>query len=134
MTVRAIPPSQPSPIEGEGFEVRTPRRRWDWPVAEAGEDTGGKTGGRGAVFLVAAGAEDFVHGAEREAAARQRAVDRIDPERQHTVPRRPLDPSDPLTQRAQLGIAGHIFGTPPPPKCCCFVLKIVGCQSARLFR
>jgi len=37
---------------------------------EPGEDGGGKTGGGGAVFLVAALPDDLVHGAEREPAAR----------------------------------------------------------------
>ena len=66
---------------------------------EPGEDAGGETCRSGAVFLVAPGAQYLVHGAEREAAARQSAVERADIERQRAMPGGPLDKPDPIAQR-----------------------------------
>jgi len=59
-------------------------------------DAGGEPGHGGAVFLVGAGAENFVHRAERQPATRQDAVDRGNLKRQHPMPQRawPLDPAD----------------------------------------
>jgi len=74
---------------------------------QAGEDAGGKAGRGGGVFLVAALAEDLVHGAERQPAARQGAVDRHDIERQDAMARRPLDPADLITERGEIGRTRH---------------------------
>jgi hypothetical protein len=73
----------------------------------AGEDAGGEPGRRGAVLLVAAGAEDLVHRAQGEAAARQGLVDRRDAERQDAMPRRLLDPSDPIAKPGEIGRTRH---------------------------
>jgi hypothetical protein len=78
--------------------------------AEPGEDAGSKTRGSGAVFLVAAFSDDLVHGAEREPAARQGAIDRGDAERQDAMPGRLLDLSDALAKRAEAGGGGHTCG------------------------
>ena len=68
--------------------------------AEAGEDAGGKPGSGGAILLVAALSQDLVHGAEREAATGQGAVDRGDSERQHAMPRRRwlFQPPEPVAE------------------------------------
>ena len=68
--------------------------------AEPAEDAGGEGGGKRAILLVAAHAEDLVHGAAREPAARQGPVDRGDAERQHPMHRRcrPLDPPNPFAK------------------------------------
>jgi hypothetical protein len=66
---------------------------------EAAENVSGKSGGKRAILLVAAGSQDFVQGASREPAVRQYPVDRRDTKGQHSMRhrRRPLDPPDALT-------------------------------------
>jgi hypothetical protein len=78
--------------------------------AETGEDAGDKTGSDGAVFLVAAGAQHFVHGAECEAAAGQHGVDRAEAERQHAMPRRLFQLPDTGAKRIEMGHTGHGSG------------------------
>jgi len=80
---------------------------------QPGEDGGGETCRGGAIFLVAADAGYFVHGAEREAAARQGAVESGDAKRQHTMAGGLLDMPDAIAQRCQAaavaaGGAGHV--------------------------
>jgi hypothetical protein len=60
----------------------------------------GKSGGEGAILLVAAYSQDLVQGAPRESAARQCPIDRRDTKGQHSMRhrRRPLDPPDALTK------------------------------------
>jgi len=74
-------------------------------LAEPPGDTGGKPGCGGAVFLVGTGAEDFMHRAERQSAARQGAVERLDLKRQRPMSQRarPLDPADTVLQGDKLG-------------------------------
>src|SRR6266851_2491505 len=83
------PHPNPPPLAGEGTTQRCnplPRKRGRVRVGaggkvtrragpEPGEDAGGEACRGGAVFLIAAGAQYLMHGAEREAAAQQRAVD-----------------------------------------------------------
>jgi len=72
---------------------------------EAPEYVGGKGGGERAIFFVAAGSQDLVHGAPCESAARQSPVDRRNTERQNPMRRRrrPLDPPDALTKLRKKG-------------------------------
>jgi hypothetical protein len=83
--------------------------------AKAGEDAGDKAGSGGGVLLVAAGAENFVHRAEREAALRQGAVDRGDAERQYAMLGWPFEPPDPIAKRIEAFGVRHAVGKP-----CCF--------------
>jgi hypothetical protein len=72
--------SQPRPVQ-IGL-LQTPQHR---ASAQPRQDAGNKTGNGGAVLFVAAGAQDFVHSAERQPAFRQDLVDGIDAERQHAM-------------------------------------------------
>src|SRR5580700_11516792 len=74
---------------------------------KAGEDAGDKAGSGGAILLIAALPKDLVHGAEREAAARQGAVDRREAKGQHAMPRRRLDLPDPIAKRRETGRWRH---------------------------
>jgi len=67
--------------------------------SEPGEDAGGEARRGGTVFLIAAGAGYLVHGAEREAAARQGIVERGDAKGQHAMPGGLLDMPDLIAQR-----------------------------------
>ena len=60
--------------------------RNDTGRGKSSQDCGGKAGGRGSVFLIAASAEDFVHRAKPEPAIRQGGIDRRHAERQDAVP------------------------------------------------
>jgi hypothetical protein len=68
-------------------------------------DAGGETRRGGAIFLVGAAAVDFMQRAERQSAARQDAIDRLDSERQYPMPQRagPLDPADAVLQGDKRG-------------------------------
>lgn len=74
-------------------------------LAEPSGDAGDKACRGGAVLLVKPGAEDFVHRAERQPAARQDTVDRGNLKRQRPMPQRawPLDPADAVLQGGELG-------------------------------
>jgi hypothetical protein len=75
--------------------------------AEPRQDAGGEPGSGGAVFLVAGGTDDLMQGPERQPAARQGRIDRVCPERQHTMPRRLFQTPDMVAERGQGGGAGH---------------------------
>jgi hypothetical protein len=72
----------------------------DDAVTHSPGDAGGEARGGGAIFLVDAGAEDFVQRAQGQPAARQGVVDRRGPKRQHATAQRvwPLDPADAVLQ------------------------------------
>ena len=53
--------------------------------AKARHYTSDKPGSGGTVFLVAGGAETFVHRAQRQPPARQNAIDRVNSEGQDTM-------------------------------------------------
>jgi hypothetical protein len=59
-------------------------------------DSGDKPCGSGTIFLIGAGPEDFMQRAQSQPPAGQRAVDGLDPKRQHAVTQciRPFDPAD----------------------------------------
>lgn len=86
---------EPRPVE-----IAVLQAPQDEPAGDSPDDPGDKSRSSGGVFLIGAGTEDFMQGAERQTAPRQGAVDRGDAERQHPVaPRiRPLDPADAVLQ------------------------------------
>ena len=86
-------------------------RRLSVHRAEPGEDAGGKPGRGGTVFLVAAGADNLVHGAECQAAGGQGPVYRDDPERQRAVTMRLLQLLNALAKRLEAGGGGHAMQT-----------------------
>jgi hypothetical protein len=65
-------------------------------VAETPGNAGDKPGRCGAILLIGPGAEDFMHRAQGQAAARQHPIERRDSERQHPVTPgiRPFDAAD----------------------------------------
>jgi hypothetical protein len=87
---------KPRPVEVGPLQA--PQHR---PHAEAGEEAGDKAASGSAVLLIATDAEDLVHRAQGKAAARQRAVDRGDAERQDAMACRLLDMPDSLAQRRE---------------------------------
>ncbi len=100
MALTAASPHPPLPRKrGRAREGAEHGRTTKRASTKPGEDGGGETCCGGAVFLVAAGAGYFVHGTEREAAARQGAIERGDAEGQHAMPDGLLDMPDLVTQR-----------------------------------
>ena len=91
---------EPVREEAGAVQIRPSEAPQHRSAPEPGEDAGGKTGRSGAIFFVAAGAEDFVHGADRKPAIRQGLVDRGRPERQYAMPRRPFELPDARAKRA----------------------------------
>ena len=77
------------------------------PRTEAGEEAGDKAASGGAVLFVAASAEEFVHRAQGETAARQSIVDQRDTERQDAAAYRLLDVPDALAQGGETGRTRH---------------------------
>ena len=77
--------------------------------AEAGEEAGDKAASGGAVLLVAIDAKELVHRAQGETAARQRAVDRGDAERQDAMACRLLDMPDSLAERCEGARPRHLL-------------------------
>jgi hypothetical protein len=102
--------------------------------AEPRQYPGGEPGRGGGVFLITAGADDLVQGAERQPTARQGRVDRRRAERQHAMPRRLFEPPDAVAERGQGGGAGHIVITLLTSVCCLFVPSGFGCQPPGFLR
>lgn len=86
---------QPRPVEIAAFQ--DPQHE---ALAKPPGDADSKPRRGGGVFLIRAGAKEFVHRAERQPAARQDAVDRVDSKRQHPVAQRarPFNPADAVLQ------------------------------------
>src|SRR5437588_7372402 len=92
--------------------LQAPQHR---PPAEAGEEAGDKAASGGAVLLVAIDAKDLVHRAQGETAARQRAVDRGDAERQDAMACWLLDMPDSLAERCEAARPRHLLRKIMPP-------------------
>ena len=103
---RRVEPTRQEPRPVQVGPLQAPQHR---PRANAGEDAGDKAASGGAVLLVAALPEDLVYRAQGEAAARQRAVDRRDPERQDAVASRLLDLPDSLAERGEGARTRHFL-------------------------
>jgi hypothetical protein len=75
------------------------------PIADSPGDARYKTGGGRTIFLIGAGAEDFVQRTQRQPAARQGTIDSIDPKGQYAMMQRigPLDTANALLQGGEAG-------------------------------
>ncbi len=86
---------QPRPVQ-----IATLRGPQHETWADSSSDPGGKARRGGAIFLIGAAAENFVHRPQCQPAARQGAVDRSDMKRQYPMAQgaRPFDPADAVLQ------------------------------------